>query len=92
LTIRAGRNSNDKIQEPVDVSEQMSNIKAGDFVLRWLSDVPTPMRLEVMSVTADRIVCSGGWEFDPKTGAEIDEALGWGPDTATGSFIRPDGE
>jgi hypothetical protein len=42
-----------------------------------------------VTVTANRIVCSGGWEFDLKTGAEIDEALGWGPDTSTGSFIRP---
>ena len=65
-------------------------VKAGDFVLRWLSGVPTPMRLEVMSVTAERICCAGGWEFDPKTGAEIDKALGWGPDTVTGSFIRPE--
>ena len=74
------------------MSEQLSNIKAGDFVLRWLSGVSTPMRLEVVIVTADRIVCSGGWEFDLKTGAEIDEALGWGPDTITGSFIRAERE
>jgi hypothetical protein len=70
------------------MSKQLSDIKAGDFVLRWLPDVPAPMRLMVVTVTANRIVCSGGWEFDPKTGAEIDEALGWGPDTSTGSFIR----
>lgn len=50
------------------------------------------MRLEVKSVTANRIVGCGGWEFDPETGAEIDEALGWGPHTATGSFIRAEGE
>jgi len=74
------------------VSKSLSDIKVGDFVLRWLTDIPTPMRLEVKSVTANRIVCRGGWEFDPVTGAEIDEALGWGPDTATGSFIRSDGE
>ncbi|HZR19084.1 MAG TPA: hypothetical protein VFE51_17485 [Verrucomicrobiae bacterium] len=71
------------------MSKQLFDIKAGDLVLRWLPDLPAPMRLKVVTVTANRIVCSGGWEFDPKTGAEIDEALGWGPDTITGSFIRP---
>jgi hypothetical protein len=71
------------------MSKQLSDIKAGDFVLRWLADLPEPMRLKVVSVTADRIVCSGGWEFDRKTAAEIDETLGWGSDNVTGSFIIP---
>ena len=37
------------------------------------------------------------WEFDKKTGAEIDDDLGWGPPTAeepnkmTGSFIEMPG-
>ncbi len=74
------------------MSKNLSDIKVGDFVLRWLTDILTPMRLEVMKVTANRIICRGGWEFDSETGAEIDEALGWGPDAATGSFIRPYGE
>jgi hypothetical protein len=74
------------------MSKNLSDIKVGEFVLRWLTDIPTPMRLEVVSVSANRIVCRGGWEFDPKTGAEIDETLGWGPEVATGSFIRLEGE
>lgn len=77
--------------QTIAMSRNLSDTKVGDFVLRWLAGIPTPMRLKVVSVTANLIICYGGWEFDRKTGAEIDEDLGWGPDVATGSFITPDG-
>ena len=65
-------------------------IKAGDMVTRWLAGT-IPMELRVSAVTDDRIIC-GGWEFDKKTGAEIDEDLGWGPPPKmTGSFIKMPG-
>jgi hypothetical protein len=51
------------------------------------------MPLVVSSVTADRIVC-GAWQFDQRTGAEVDDGLDWGPPPKrTGSFLRRrDGE
>jgi hypothetical protein len=72
------------------MSKRLSELVVGDYVLRWLGGLPQPMRLPVKQVRADRIVCLGGWEFDRKTGAEIDEDLGWGPDGVTGSFIEPE--
>jgi hypothetical protein len=72
---------------PVFASDStwLDGLRPGDPVHRWLG--PVPMLLEVTRVTSDRIIC-GAWEFDRKTGAEIDEELGWGPD-GTGSWIRP---
>ena len=72
------------------MSKRLSEIAAGDFVLRRFRGVPKPLRLKVTLVTADRVICSGGWEFDRQTGAEVDEYLGWGPDRVTGSFIEPE--
>ena len=47
----------------------------------------TPIKLEVTEVTPELITC-GWWTFDPKTGAEIDDDLGWGPPPKrTGSYI-----
>jgi len=46
--------------------------------------------LKVTLVAADRIICAGGWEFDRQSGAEVDEDLGWGPGTVTGSLIEPE--
>ena len=60
------------------MSKRLSELVVGDYVLRWLGGLPQPMRLPVKQVRADRIVCLGGWEFDRKTGAEINEDLGWG--------------
>jgi hypothetical protein len=45
--------------------------------------------LKVTQLTADRIIC-GGWEFDRRTGVEIDEYFGWGPGGFTGSFLEPE--
>ena len=61
------------------MSKRLSEIAAGDFVLRRFGGVPKPLRLKVTLVTADRIICAGGWEFDRQSGAEIDEDLGWYP-------------
>ena len=74
------------------MSKRLAEIAVGDFVSRWLGDAPIPMRLKVSEVTADRIICAGVWEFDRQTGAEIDEDLGWGPGTVTGSLIEPEPE
>jgi hypothetical protein len=74
----------------------MDEIKVGDTVIRWLAGT-IPMELKVTEVTDTEILCGkrgDGWMFDKKTGAEIDEELGWGPPpkfSHTGSFIRVPG-
>lgn len=61
------------------------HIKVGDKVTRMLAG-DIPMELTVQSVTDTVIDC--GWEFDRKTGCEIDDFLGWGPPPKmTGSFL-----
>lgn len=61
------------------------NVKAGDIVVRLLAG-SIPMELRVQSVTDSIIDC--GWTFDKKTGAEIDDDLGWGPPPKmTGSYL-----
>lgn len=72
------------------------HIKPGDQVMRYLSSAEIPMRLTVTHVDDRFIYCAGldGWKFDRKTGAEVDEELGWGalnPETGvieTGSIIK----
>jgi len=60
--------------------------KVGDEVVRWLAG-EIEQRLKVTEVKEDRLVCAL-WEFDKRTGAEIDEDLDWGPPPKmTGSFI-----
>jgi len=49
------------------------------------------MPLVVKSITENRIICVGGWEFDRTTGMEVDEALGWGP-AVSGSWIETQNE
>jgi hypothetical protein len=66
-------------------SAWLQALKPGDSVHRNLGG--SLMRLKVSEVTRDRVIC-GAWEFDRRTGAEIDEELGWGPQ-GTGSWIRP---
>ena len=67
----------------------LNQIKNGDYVTRMLAGT-APMELKVTEVTEDLIVCEGGWKFDRKTGAEIDEDLDWGPPPQhTGSFLLP---
>lgn len=62
--------------------------KVGDVATRWLAGT-IRMDLKVTSVTDKLIICGeAGWQFDKKTGAEVDEDLGWGsPPKITGSFI-----
>lgn len=68
------------------------HVRAGDRVTRILAGIK--MNLLVTRVTPELIICGGdetdheGWWFDPKTGAEIDEELGWGPPPKkTGSYL-----
>ena len=64
----------------------LKDVAVGDTVYRFFAGIPTPMLLQVTAVTKDRIICSE-WEFDKRTGAEIDEFFGWGP-ALTGTYIR----
>lgn len=60
----------DKIKyNPLTISE-LSKIQAGDMIERMLA-FRIPCYFIVSLVTDDRIY-SGGWEFDRKTGLEID--------------------
>lgn len=64
-----------------------NQIYKGDYVTRMLAGT-IPMELHVIEVTNDLIICAGGWKFDRKTGAEVDEDLNWGPPPKhTGSYI-----
>jgi hypothetical protein len=72
-------------------------MKVGDKVTRLLAGT-IPMELTITRLTDDRVICGeDGWQFDRKTGAEIDDELGWGPPTPeepgkmTGSFIKMPG-
>lgn len=69
----------------------MIRVKEGEFINRYLGGIDKPMSLKVTEVTDSRIIC-GPWQFDKLTGAEIDEELGWGPLSGTGSYIRPEQE
>ena len=62
-------------------------LKVGDKVFRMLAGV-VEHPLRVTEVTEDEIICDA-WKFCIRTGAEIDEDLGWGPPPRmTGSFLR----
>lgn len=76
-----------------------THLKPGDLTTRILGGMP--MKMRVVRVSADRIYCTPDevrvkvalrqglvWEFDRITGAEIDDALHWGPAYGiTGSFL-----
>ena len=65
----------------------LAHVKIGDIMDRTMSLGGPVMSLKVTEITNDRIIC-GDWEFDPRTGAEIDDDLGWGaPPKMTGSFL-----
>ena len=62
-------------------------VRVGDTVRRQIADRPV-MKLEVTRITDSVIEC-GPFVFDRATGAEIDEALHWGPAYGqTGSMIQ----
>ena len=64
----------------------LKDVKVGDTVYRYLAG-KLEMPLKVTAITMNNFVC-GSWEFDLKTGAEVDEDLNWGPSPLmTGSFI-----
>lgn len=67
------------------ILKTLYDVAVGDTVFRFVGGNAALMPLQVTAVTEDRIIC-GGWEFDKRTGAEIDELLGWGP-SLTGSYI-----
>jgi molybdenum cofactor biosynthesis enzyme MoaA len=69
-------------------AKQEPTMKVGDTVVRSFGGDGPKMKLVITAITADAIIC-GAWLFDKKTGAEIDEDLGWGPPPLhTGSFIE----
>jgi hypothetical protein len=65
----------------------MLAVQVGDKVTRLISADRIPMELTVTQITDTRIVC-GAWEFDKRTGGEIDEDLGYDGVTRTLSYIR----
>lgn len=63
----------------------LSQIEPGDTVRRMLAGT-IPCDLVVQKIENGIIDC--GWTFDLKTGAEIDDDLGWGPPPkVTGSYL-----
>lgn len=59
-------------------------ITVGSTVTRIL--VGIPMELTVSEIDENFIHC-GDWKFDKRTGAEVDELLGWGNE-GTGSYLQ----
>jgi hypothetical protein len=73
--------------ERIDASHvALGDVLVGDIVDRIMCGVPM-MKLAVTEVTEERVIC-GSWQFDKKTGGEIDEDMDWTP-SSTGSFIAP---
>jgi len=79
------------------LQRDFSYVKVGDVVLRMLSGA-VPMKLIVSEVTDTLILCGPkdvGWAFERRSGAEVDEELGWGVRdkngvlSPTGSFLVP---
>lgn len=66
----------------------LQSLKPGDIVVRLLAG-KIPVRLKVTAV--DAFIHCGPWKFSLKTGAEIDEELGWTNDYGpTGSYLVDD--
>lgn len=73
---------------PVNLLQEDGNmfeyVKPGDKIVRMLGSVK--MELIVQNVT--NTIIDTGWTFDRKTGAEVDDDLGWGPPPKmTGSYL-----
>jgi len=79
----------------------LESLKAGDKVSRYMDGKKLFMRMIVREVKEKSLICDalelngtifrGGWEFDKRTGAEIDDDLGWGPPPkSTGTYIAVD--
>jgi hypothetical protein len=72
----------------IKVPNITGKLKVGDEVIRWLAG-EIPHRLKVTKISKGIVSC-GDWTFDERTGAEIDDDLGWGPPPKmTGSYIVP---
>lgn len=63
-----------------------SHLRPGDVAIRMLAG-KIPLSVKVQKVTDERIFVFGGWQFLRRTGAEVDEDLGWDGIHATGSFL-----
>ena len=63
---------------------KLDEIKVGDTVTRMIAG-SIPMVLKVTAV--DEYIHCGPWKFSRKTGAEIDEEIGWDEST-TGSVLK----
>jgi hypothetical protein len=62
------------------------DVKVGDKVARAMAGTVV-MELTVTEVD-DKLIHCADWTFDRDTGAEVDEYLGWGPDSGgTGSYL-----
>lgn len=66
---------------------KFEEVKAGDTVTRMIAG-SIPMVLKVTAV--DEYIHCGPWKFSRKTGAEIDEEIGWDEST-TGSVLKLEG-
>lgn len=72
--------------------------KPGDVLTRYLSSARIPHLVRVVEVDERFIYCSPGeyepwpkekcWRFDKRSGAEVDEELGWDGVRVTGSFLE----
>ena len=80
------RNESDKAPAIWLLEDRVDNeIKIGETVVRMLAG-KIPMDLIISDITDNKIIC-GAYEFDIRTGAEIDDELGWGNDI-TGSYLE----
>jgi hypothetical protein len=76
----------------------LKDIKPGDEIDRNL--IGKSVRMRVRSVDDNLIVCDvildddsiypGGWEFDRKTGHEVDREFGWGPGHSLSYLVTDD--
>lgn len=66
----------------------LDDLRPGDLVDRMMGG-SIRMRLRVKSI-GTRIVCEGGWEFDPRTGAEIDDDIPTPHGVALTVLVPPD--
>ena len=66
-------------------------IKVGDTVTRMVAGGIPMMQLKVSEID-DRFIHCGSWKFDKRTGAEVDEELGWGTSkdgtVHTGTYLK----
>ena len=71
-----------KLKDHTEENEVM--IKVGDKVTRMVAG-GVPMMECTVSEIDDKFIHCGAWKFDKKTGAEVDEYLGWGVVDADGT-------